>query len=77
MWTISSRLSTAIILECGITTHVVPYVPVFSIVNCHVGCARLAGYANVCPFVLSSPAPQRKTSHPGEGHVSPHCLVDE
>ena len=46
MWTISSRLSTAIILECGITTHVVPYVPVFSIVNCHVGCARLAGYAN-------------------------------
>ena len=46
MWTISSRLSTAIILECGITTHAVPYVPVFSIVNCHVGCARLAGYAN-------------------------------
>ena len=46
MWTISSRLSTAIILECGITTHAVPYVPVFSIVNCHVGCARQAGYAN-------------------------------
>jgi hypothetical protein len=46
MWTISSRLSTAIILECGITTHAVPYVPVFSIVNCHVDCARLAGYAN-------------------------------
>ena len=46
MWTISSRLSTAIILECGITTHVVPYVAVFSIVNCHVDCARLAGYAN-------------------------------
>ena len=46
MWTISSRLSTAIIHECGITTHVVPYVPVFSIVNCHVDCARLAGYAN-------------------------------
>ena len=46
MWTISSRLSTAIILECGITTHAVLYVPVFSIVNCHVDCARLAGYAN-------------------------------
>ena len=46
MWTSSSRLSTAIILECGITTHAVPYVPVFSIVNCHVDCARLAGYAN-------------------------------
>lgn len=46
MWTISSRLSTAIILECGITTHAVLYVPVFSIVICHVDCARLAGYAN-------------------------------
>lgn len=46
MWTISSRMSTDIILECGITTHAVPYVPVFSIVNCHVDCARLAGYAN-------------------------------